>query len=1512
MATRGAEFINGNTRRAVGTAVCCLVLAGGLIGAGRPALAQSDPNAPCDPVAAAPGASCMDDLTTCSVNCTANDVLLTVYNVFGTCDGGTQVGQTCVAGNSTTCELGGGTCIPDVLSCIDGEMVTLNLQAEVISNAAERWDIGIFIALDGGDALTGDCAHNYLNSTPLEPGTTGSCTPSCSTSGGACFKDADCPAGETCDFGYDPNSGAGPFYDGECAEDAVDSCGDLEQGVPTFLNLLPITILCQDADGNGFLDLGTATSWDNGKSDGSGSKPSCLGEDDTLPNTPSKCRAEPVQVGTIEFRLSASIEVCKDVVPNADPGLFDLEVNGAVELVDAGDGACTGKVTVSAGTTGSPGDTHTVGESAGTGTSLSTYNSTITCVDRGLTTFNSGPALTFTGSGPLNVAVDPDDDIVCTITNTEKCEGFDCSHLNDDCNVGVCAIVGGAAVCQIQAANEGGSCDDGDPCTVSDVCTGGTCGGSPKDCSSADDQCNVGVCNAGTGVCEPQPANEGGACDDGLFCTVGEVCAGGACGGGSPRDCDDAIACTSDACDEALNQCVHTSNDNLCDDTNACTDDACVVGVGCVFTNDDSNPCSDGLFCNGLETCLGGACQPGTDPCVDGVACTTDSCDEATDSCTYMPVNAACDDGLYCNGVETCDAINNCQAGTPVDCSGLDDQCNVGVCNDTIDACEAQASNEGGACVDGLYCNVGEVCIGGTCGGGSPRDCDDAVGCTIDSCDDNTDQCVHTPVDSVCDDLLYCTGTEVCDLLNDCQPGTGDPCLPPTKCEETLDTCVICSSDAQCDDGSFCNGAETCVANVCEAGTPPCGDDGVGCTDDSCDDDLNVCVHQPNDGLCDNGLWCDGAETCDAIADCQSGIAPNCDDGVFCTVDACDDVNDMCTHTADDSFCDNGLYCDGAETCDPILDCQLGTPIDCTHLDNQCNVGVCDDGLDACVHQAAFEGVACDDGQFCSVGEVCVNGICNNSTPLDCGDAIDCTIDSCDETDDICVHTTQDTLCDDSVGCTTDICDAALGCVLTPVDAACDDSVACTDDTCDAVNDCQFTPNDANCDDGDPCTIDWCDATGGCMHDPVDCSGFDDQCHTGTCNPISGICEAVPSNEGGACDDGDPCTVLDACVGGACAGVDKDCSGLTDQCNIGVCNAVTGVCEAQPTNEGGACDDSDACNQGESCQLGDCSGGTAPDCSGAGDQCNTASCDAAGVEGNCDTLTPVTDGTTCDDDNACNTGETCQAGACGGGTAPDCSGAGDQCNTASCDAAGLEGNCDTLTPVTDGTTCDDDNACNTGETCQAGACGGGTAPDCSGAGDQCNTASCDAAGVEGNCDTLTPVTDGTTCDDDNACNTGETCQAGACGGGTAPDCSGAGDQCNTASCDPAGAEGNCNTITPVTDGTSCIDGDACTTNDTCTGGTCGGTPVVCSDDGIFCNGVPVCDPEIGGCVSPGSPCSGGDVCCEDDDSCTLEGCDEVIIPTVSQWGILVLTLLLLTIGKVFFGRRREDLSTGGL
>jgi len=189
------------------------------------------------------------------------------------------------------------------------------------------------------------------------------------------------------------------------------------------------------------------------------------------------------------------------------------------------------------------------------------------------------------------------------------------------------------------------------------------------------------------------------------------------------------------------------------------------------------------------------------------------------------------------------------------------------------------------------------------------------------------------------------------------------------------------------------------------------------------------------------------------------------------------------------------------------------------------------------------------------------------------------------------------------------------------------------------------------------------------------------------------------------CDDGLFCNGADICNlnTGLCErGTPVDCSALDDQCNLGTCDPSDGSCFQSPDNEGNSCDDNDRCNVGETCQTGSCTGGAAPDCSGAGNQCNDASCDPTRAEGNCDTITGLT-GNACDDGNACTTGETCLLGTCDLTSTPtDCSALADQCNAALCDSAT---GCFSE-PVSDGIPCDDSNSGTIDDECTGGVCAG--------------------------------------------------------------------------------------------------------------------------------------------------------------------------------------------------------------
>ena len=198
----------------------------------------------------------------------------------------------------------------------------------------------------------------------------------------------------------------------------------------------------------------------------------------------------------------------------------------------------------------------------------------------------------------------------------------------------------------------GTACNDGDPCTTGEVCSAaGQCnsGTSPTDCSSfGSPPCRTGVCQPGVG-CVAQN-NNGVPCDDGLYCTVGDVCSNGVCGGAgaTPRDCSSlsVLPCRTGVCSESTDQCIAQINN----------------GTAC----DDGNPCSTNSACNASGTCTATSfkdCSAQNDQCNTGV------CNMSTGACQKQAANvgASCDDMNACTTNGTCTNSGGtgvCSAGT--------------------------------------------------------------------------------------------------------------------------------------------------------------------------------------------------------------------------------------------------------------------------------------------------------------------------------------------------------------------------------------------------------------------------------------------------------------------------------------------------------------------------------------------------------------------------------------------------------------------------------------------------------------------------------------------------------------------------------------------------------------------------------------------------------------------------------------------------------------------------------
>jgi hypothetical protein len=130
----------------------------------------------------------------------------------------------------------------------------------------------------------------------------------------------------------------------------------------------------------------------------------------------------------------------------------------------------------------------------------------------------------------------------------------------------------------------------------------------------------------------------------------------------------------------------------------------------------DGAACDDGVFCNGQDSCLAGECSENEgDPCTgDGLFCNgVETCDEVIDACLH-PGDPCVDDGLFCNGDAVCDEDADECAQTEDPCSGDE------VCFEMEDRCCAPRAE--------LGCNAhGDVAWYDSCGHEQDpvRDCPD-------------------------------------------------------------------------------------------------------------------------------------------------------------------------------------------------------------------------------------------------------------------------------------------------------------------------------------------------------------------------------------------------------------------------------------------------------------------------------------------------------------------------------------------------------------------------------------------------------------------------------------------------------------------------------------------------------------------------------------------------------------------------------------------------------------------
>ncbi|HOX41942.1 MAG TPA: hypothetical protein PK668_00005, partial [Myxococcota bacterium] len=529
--------------------------------------------------------------------------------------------------------------------------------------------------------------------------------------------------------------------------------------------------------------------------------------------------------------------------------------------------------------------------------------------------------------------------------------------------------------------------DDGLWCTGTPDCVDGLCAEVPPDCADLD-ACTQDLCDEDSDQCShppiTDPPSEGlgaaGSCadgldndcdgqtddadlgcqgclvvadcpDDGLFCTGALACVDGVCVE-TPPDCSDADACTQDLCDDDFDRCDHPTIENPPPEDLA-TAGSCTDGVDndCDTLADDADPgCAE---CQGI-----GDCPDDNDACT-GVEC-------VGGACQYPPANegGACEDGLFCTFPDVC-AAGVC-GGPARDCGGVADACNTGACDEQGDACVPVPVVDGTACGAGACLGLSwsrAICESGACTGTEALACDDLSLCTDDSCDDVTG-CGHAPAhegeecgERTCDTLgwnqVVCQAGQ-CDLVQlvlDCDDGnvcTDDACDAGAGCANTDNT-------LDCDDANACTVGDTCQGGGC-VGAPLDEDlDGYGPLNLGCGADCDDAAFEVNPGVFEGPFG-------DAI--CADGVDNDCDLAV-------DDLDSTCLQCQGDGDCDNGDFCDGAETCVGGA-CLAGTN-PCP--ETECNR--CDEGTGSCFDPVGTScgnpgDSACDNPDSCDGAGACL------------------------------------------------------------------------------------------------------------------------------------------------------------------------------------------------------------------------------------------------------------------------------------------------------------------------------------------------------------------------------------------------------------------------------------------------------------------------------------------------------------------------------------------------------------
>ena len=463
-----------------------------------------------------------------------------------------------------------------------------------------------------------------------------------------------------------------------------------------------------------------------------------------------------------------------------------------------------------------------------------------------------------------------------------------------------------------------------------------------------------------------------GECPGELECDSSSMCMPALCEATEDPDAD------SDGVADTLDNCTSTPNTDQEDTDQDQLGDVC-------DTDDDGDGDPDTSDCAPLDAAIGAladeACNGADDDCdseidegfsnVDGDASadcldTDDDGDGAPDASDCAPLDAAigalADEA--CNGADDdCDSeidegFPNVDGDASADCLDTDDDGDGDP--DTSDCAPLDAAV--GALADEACNGVDDDCDSATDEGFPNLDGDASADCvdTDDDGDGDPDTSDCAPLDAAIGALAddACNGVD-----DDCDSATdeGFPNLDGDASADCLDTDDDGDGDADTSDcapleaaiGALAEEACNGVDDDCDAGTDEGfpnldGDASPDCLDDDDDDDGD-----PDTSDC-------------APLDAAIGAL---------ATELCNGLDDNCDQAVDEGF-DDG---DGDRFAD------------CVDLDDD-NDGV-PDTADSCPSVTSSN--TCDDGNACTLGDMCSGGVCQAGATSACNDNNPCTQDTC-------------------------------------------------------------------------------------------------------------------------------------------------------------------------------------------------------------------------------------------------------------------------------------------------------------------------------------------------------------------------------------------------------------------------------------------------------------------------------------------------------------------------------------